>query len=425
MANKSHFPSLKGQLIVREASGKIKQIHNIKENLGEAKIIATIREQDGTLVSKQDIAFGSFVDNFPKMLLANFEELGSGAAVLMKATDASTAYAKSVVVTNAANDSTHGIIVGKNDNTTGYISSSSASLVSGANYALRFQIAEGTGTDQLTHGACTMDYTFGTGTLDFTRTFTNDGTASITVKEIGIAGAIGGKNYLLVRDIHESVSFPYESAGTSANISLSVGAAQVLTITYSFGISDTDGMVDGWLGVMASLMSGAAANTGTIDLPALGGGATSSAIASVDFVANPTYTDWKGASTAKNQGFVIGTDESYTNRAEWYMADLDNTVDYELQTTGEITTGSLDVSNTVGDWKIYETYIGASRIFRNSSGSLITLYEGGIVLEGSATTARVPIIRFKFASQNGVVLNDAESVQMILKIAFVQDAESR
>lgn len=418
MANNSHFPTLEGELIVRQANGEIKQRLNINEEAGVGEIIVKVLNSDGSLDKEQKFPFRSFVNNTAKMMLASFDELTTGASVLMKATDGTTGYARQADVVAAANDSTYGIIVGTDANQSGYIAAIRASQVSADDYALRFQCVEGTSANQFTHSAVTPAYTNGNGLFSFSRTFTNGSGATIVVGEIGIVGYDGSKNYLFSRDVDESVQFPYELTGNIAPLSLSVGAAQILSITYNFQIGDNSGLLNGFLGTLASTWTGGAQTVPTCQVN------TSVSSASVDFYANPLYKSWKGAAAAEDVGLLVGDGTASTSRSEFALLNIDQDLTHAEQAAGAITTptgGYELVSNNNGDWRVYKTYVGTSRVFTNATGSSIILYEGALALAGSASTARVPIVRFKFPSK--VTLGDTESLEFILKIAMISGVE--
>jgi hypothetical protein len=73
-------------------------------------------------------------------------------------------------------------------------------------YALEAQIAEGTGTDQLNYGACTVGAVTVDGnisTVSVSRSFTNNSGADITISEVGlIVQPRYGTGYILItRDV--------------------------------------------------------------------------------------------------------------------------------------------------------------------------------------------------------------------------------
>jgi hypothetical protein len=94
----------------------------------------------------------------------------------------------------AAGSSAYGIVVGTSD-----------TPVTRDDYRLGSQISHGTGTGQLTYGAVSIDapITYGTGYLiRIIRVFTNNSSADVTVKEIGLYSYWAGSYYFcIIRDV--------------------------------------------------------------------------------------------------------------------------------------------------------------------------------------------------------------------------------
>jgi len=410
--NNSHFPALEGELIVRGVDGSIREKHIIGEMpLGKGTIIATVTNPEGQIVSEDRRPFRSFVNNMALMMLNAFE----GATENMIDTSNATANTDSVDVQSSANDDTHGIQVGRNTATGTYLSGM-AETVNKADYALRQQCEEGTGVNELTHGATVFAYTNGLSYMSLTRTFTNSSAAQIDVKEIAITGDSGSNKFMLSRDIDESVEVPWVSNGVLTKLDYQIAIGNVLTIVYLFEIADSDGLLNSFLGFMASLMTQAAALVNTCDINTSG-----SVGVSVDFHTNPTYALWSAAGAADDQGFLVGTNTVGTDRAEYELLNIEQTVTYAAQDTGTLTYpavgGRIVVSNNNYDFEVYKTFVTSTRVFTNGTGSAVTLEEGAIALAGSATNARVPIIRFKFPAQ--VQLNTLEALEMTLKISMI------
>lgn len=108
---------------------------------------------------------------------------------------------------------THGIRVGQSD-----------MPVSPTQFKLYIPIEEGTGSNQLNHGATTIDslsISDNTITLRIIRTFTNNSPASITVREIGLFALVCYTNlspyytsFMLARDVISPVTIPVGSTLT-------------------------------------------------------------------------------------------------------------------------------------------------------------------------------------------------------------------
>jgi len=420
MANNSHFPSLEGTLTVLFEDGRVKERHELNKISGRGEITAQVHDPEGNLVSEQVFPFQSFVANMAKILLASFEEITAADTTVQTIDTAGAgAYTRGVDCTGPANDDTYGIIVGANDSGTGYLPAMSTS-VNRDDYNLRRQFAEGTGTDEFTHGLTAITYTNGNPSFVMSRTFTNGSGATITVKELGVVGDDTAAQVMVVRDTIEDVVFPYSKTGNTANITVTVPDTNVLTVTYSFSVDDADGILNGWLGMVASTLEGGAQTCGTVEIN------TSSTNTSLDFYANPAYKDWKAAGAVEDQGFLVGTGTASTSRSAYQLMNNEQTVTHNAQTAGTITyptpNGYDSVSNNNGDWYVYKVYVGATRSFTNTTGSAIALTEGSIVVEGSGSTVRVPIVRFKFPST--ITLNDTETLSMDLKISMITTSKT-
>ena len=109
-----------------------------------------------------------------------------------------------LTATGPANDATQGIVVG-----------TGVTAIDIADDSLTTQIAEGTGSGQLTHNLQTMDSQVETGTgqawFDITRTFTNGSGATIKVYEMGIYavnGQAAADDVCLMHDVITPVYVP-------------------------------------------------------------------------------------------------------------------------------------------------------------------------------------------------------------------------
>lgn len=418
MVNNNHFPGLEGELVVRRADGSIKETQIINQSLGKGTITAKIEDKDGNFISETKLPFRSFVDNMALMLLNSFE----GATNSMVDTAGATANCKEALCTAAAADDTQGIVVGLNDSNIGYLPAM-AVTVDKADYALRRQSTEGTSVNKLTHGASTLSYTQGNGEFTLSRTFTNGTLATVIIKEIGIVGDDGSNNFLLSRDVDESVEFPFESTGNLTPLSLSIPVASVLTVTYNFEVADADGLLNNFLGVMASTMTQAAQNVSTVEV-----NVGSAGTVSVDFSnPNEAYKLWTAAAGLETAGFLVGDGTTSTSRTAYQLMNIEQALTHAEQVTGTITypdvAGREIVSNDNDDWAVYKTRVQATRTFTNGTASAIDLEEGAIVLAGSAVAARVPIVRFKFPAK--ITLNAAEALEMTLRISMITNVKAK
>ena len=422
----NHAPQLGVTLEHYDAEGNLKNVivNNVPVQQ-DYKVTTTVKNADGSIASTQEIPFKSFTRNFA--LINNYLLFGIDNATTIKTTSnaAPSATINTMDVLAAANEDAYGIVVGLNDYTAGALASVGA-YVSGKDYALKHQIAEGTSAGQLTHGATTGDtYSIGEVKFTLTRTFVNDTAASITVGEVGLIGVDNTTDYvLLARDVQKE---------DYSTIAVAVGVGQTLEVKYTINLGSIDWeytyggganqvLNQNLLGIWRSHMSGTAQNMVDTD------GQTSS----VDFSANPTYALTTAPAATTSYGVIVASNASGSVLHTNYNIFLQNTTlthsgHTALASLSAITAGTavtgVEAYTTLNNVRqdsiqknVYAMAIGTQRDFKNETATSVVLNRIGLVAAGSGASARALLA--EAALTTPVTLANLETLRVKLYINF-------
>ena len=424
MKNRSHFPGLEGEFTLYDKYGKVKDKYPLEPiQLGKGEISIKVLKADGTIREERTFPMKSFVRNLVRMLHAGYEQDVVSAQYQLKAIDGTLANIQQMDVVAAINDDAYGIIVGDNTTGSGYEPSIRADIRQ-TDWTLRRAIPEGVGAGQLTHSVTTTsNLVSAEGKFTVTRSFDNGSGGTITVGEIGLAGAEGGKNYLICRDVDDEVIYDNGSPITISPLSIDILNTETLQVTYTFSIADNTGLLNNWLLMLYSSITGAGSvSVFAEDLTSSGGGS-----ASVDFYTNPTYKDWRAAAAAEDSGmiFFYQAGAPAMSRSQQF-GDYDYIVDlvtYQSQASIdpedylEVVTDSL--SNQFNTYKVRQ---GAERLIKNETGSVIKVNTALLYMDGTANTARIAILRVVFSE---IALNSLESLKLTLRNTYTCGTEPR
>lgn len=143
----------------------------------------------------------SFVAAFTQFLSIQMTQVAANVKRVDGTTASQSPYAGNYNIAAPAASSAYGIVAG-----------TGTTAVTPADNALATQIAQGTGSGQLAHGAVSFvapSSDSSTNYFSAQRVFTNSSGASITVNEIGIYSNLSGVVYhCLVRDVITAVTIP-------------------------------------------------------------------------------------------------------------------------------------------------------------------------------------------------------------------------
>jgi len=424
MKNRSHFPALEGEFTIYDANGKERDKFPLQPiQLGKGEITAKVLRVDGSVREERTFPMRSFVRNLVRMLHAGYEQDVVSAAYQLKATDGTLNNEQQMDIVAAVTDDSYGIIVGDNTTGSGYEPSIRAD-VRQDDWLLRRQIAEGTGAGQLSHSVTTTSNDVASeGKFTVTRSFDNDSGGTITVGEIGLAGTEGGKEYLICRDVDEDVIYDESSPITIVPLSIAINNTETLEVTYTFSIADNTGLLNNWLLMLYSSLTGAGnVSVFAEDLTSSGGGS-----ASVDFYTNVAYKDWTAAAAAEDSGIIFFYQASppAMSRSQQFgdYNYIEDSVTYQAQVSidpedySEVLTDSL--SNQFNTYKVRQ---GAERLVKNETGSAVDINVAIIYMDGTANTARIAIMRVTFTK---ITLNNLESLKLTLRNTFTCGTEPR
>ena len=189
------------QMEVRDAQGRL--VRRYRRHLGRSLVLQYLQH---------------FKTQLSHVAVATNKDTGGTNRTIDTPPNVGTGYLLSTV--DVGGEASRGIVVGSGSNAEAM-----------TDYALQTQIAHGTGSGQLSHGAETFGPTSESATqasFTFQRVFTNNSGASINVRETAIYGetdlsGAGTAYFCIVREVE------------SGNVA--VGALQTLTVTFTFTIT--------------------------------------------------------------------------------------------------------------------------------------------------------------------------------------------
>ncbi len=228
-----HNLSVNVNLSVYDKDGKlVSNIQPPKEvPVSEDHIDFLLKEANGVLIKKETISFKSFNRNFMGLLDYGF---GNRLSVSVTMSDGNKYnYGLGTMLESNApvSNSLYGILVG-----------TSSAPQSWLDYKLGGLCSTGKLTNQLQYGTMTpIDYVTSGSVKYFrsSRTFKNDWTASISVKEVGYMTkqTVLSRYMLISRDLVNFDDTPLD---------ITVDPGQVLEVVYNMGFDANDGWVDNW-----------------------------------------------------------------------------------------------------------------------------------------------------------------------------------
>lgn len=422
----NHAPQLGVTLEHYDAEGNLKNVivNNVPVQQ-DYKVTTIVKNSDGSIASTQEMPFKSFTRNFA--LINNFLLFGVDNALTIKTTSnaAPSATVNTMDVLAAANADTYGIVVGLNDYSSGALASI-GTYVSGKDYALKHQIAEGTGANQLTHGATTADtYSIGQVSFTLTRTFVNASSASITVGEVGLIGKDNTTDLvLLARDVQKQ---------DFSTIAVAVGVGQTLEVKYTINLGSIDWeytnggganqvLNQNLLGIWRSHMTGT--NSDLVE--------TDGTASQLAWYSYPAYSLTTAPAATTNYGVIVASNASGSVLHTNYNIFLQNTTlthsaHTALASASAITAGTavtgiepyVTLNNVREDSttkNVYAMAIGTQRDFKNETASSITLNRIGLAAAGSGTGVRALLA--EAALTTPVTLANLETLRVKLYINF-------
>lgn len=178
-----------------EQKQKERKVHGVK-----ALVRMVVKDPKGKIIHDSgDKPSHSFLIQFLEYIYAQFRYTGNFSATATDGTedlfyDAAQNNARHFRVDAAANDGTHGVVVGTGD-----------TAETNVDYTLETKIAEGGGAGQLTHGDTTVTAAAVVGAnvdLVVTRAFINGSGGAITVEEVGIyTKQVTPSYHCIIRDV--------------------------------------------------------------------------------------------------------------------------------------------------------------------------------------------------------------------------------
>ena len=240
----SHLMQLGMGIKQFDSSGSlIKEIHYPSKKHNNSSIEIKIHNKDGTLADCFKVPFHSFNRNFA---IGIFMALQQAQSNTITETDGSSYNPNQFYLWGAhsadspAGNSLYGIIPG-----------TGSSAVSSSDYKLEYQVPHGTGDNeldyQLTTPETTADYIGDSYGFSLTRQFINQGSTTITIREVEVYGNLwGATSYVML--CRDRLDFD------DVDINVNVGAGQTLTIRQNFYIDNTDGMTKYFIDYLAGTL---------------------------------------------------------------------------------------------------------------------------------------------------------------------------
>jgi hypothetical protein len=392
----THCPQIGYEVEIYDKDGVLKsKVANGSILMRDYKVIATVTDENGNQISKQEFPFQSYTYNFGRLMNNLLFEVDNTSLITNTSGSAIASEITKMNVMCTAAASTYGILVGLNDTTSGSLGAMNTySFVT--DWALKHQIIQGTTDGTMEYGAVTADtFYWGNGQLGFTRTFKNSGTTTITVKEVGLAATDGSSNYFLIaRDTNDKLNVA---------LSVAVAASQTLTVQYLFdnhsilqgdevagSLEET--MTENFLGMLHSLARGASSS----------GMNVSGASASIDYSTNATYCSAIAADGEGTYGVLIGRNDpdvvdtnDYATPSVCTEGTAANQVAYGATTALDIATVNTSVTNPRGisgttAKSIYSVRVGCQRDIQHPGTVTTTIGINSIymLIAGSGSSTR-------------------------------------
>jgi hypothetical protein len=228
-----HNLSVNVNLSVYDKDGKlVSNIQPPKEvSVSEDHIDFLLKEANGVLIKKETIPFKSFNRNFMGLLDYGFGNRLSVSVTMSDGTKYNYGLGTMLESNAPVSNSLYGILVG-----------TSSAPQSWLDYKLGGLCSTGKLTNQLQYGTTTpIDYVTSGSVKYFrsSRTFKNDWTASISVKEVGYMTkqTVLSKYMLISKDLVNFDDTPLD---------ITIDPGQVLEVVYNMGFDANDGWVDNW-----------------------------------------------------------------------------------------------------------------------------------------------------------------------------------
>jgi len=355
-----HNLSVTVNLSVYDKDGKlVSNIQPPKEiSVSEDHIDFLVREASGVLIKKETISFKSFNRNFMGLLDYGF---GIRPAIAVTMSDGSK-YSSNVgtmLESNApVSNSLYGILVG-----------TGSSPQSWLDYKLGGLCTSGILTRQLTYGSTTpLDYVTSGSVKYFrsSRTFKNDWSASISIKEVGYMTkqTVVNKYMLISRDLVNFDSTPLDIA---------IAPTQTLEVVYSMGFDTNDGWVNNWF----LLLSGSARLV-TQTYTAVGNVPYSVSHVSInqDYFYNIAFE-----SGVFPTGIAVGTSDVPVSMSDYNLGSIIN----HGTGSGELIYGNTTYVSAAESMVSQSINSNIIRKFINNSGNDIVIKEVGAIC-GAKTT---------------------------------------
>ncbi|MFA5396060.1 MAG: hypothetical protein WC346_08645 [Methanogenium sp.] len=228
-----HNLSVNVNLSVYDKDGKlVRNIQPPKEvSVSEDHIDFLLKEANGVLIKKETIPFKSFNRNFMGLLDYGFGNRLTVSVTMSDATKYNCGLGTMLESNAPVSNSLYGILVG-----------TSSAPQSWLDYKLGGLCSTGKATNQLQYGITTGLNYVTSGSVKYfcsSRTFKNDWTASISIKEVGYMTkqTVINKYMLISRDLVNFDDTPLD---------ITIDPGQVLEVVYSMGFDMNDGWVDNW-----------------------------------------------------------------------------------------------------------------------------------------------------------------------------------
>ena len=189
------------------------------------EIECEIRDKDGKLIKKTRQKADSLVKNFAGLLRGIMYGAANNVSTPVKDT---TGTIRNVPAVTASGHSIMNVAAGVNDDSYGLQVGTGDAPVTRDDYKLESKISHGSGSGQLLYGAVTVESVNGTppaSRFRIIRTFTNNTTETITVKEIGLV-CLHGWQYWTILIARDVLSTPQD-----------VPSGATLTVRYIFEVT--------------------------------------------------------------------------------------------------------------------------------------------------------------------------------------------
>lgn len=174
------------------ASSKHRPLTDVIQPLGS--ILVIVRTDTGIALRSLQIPMRSFVRNYWLLMHHLCSQASANSPTMVDTSGASNSSTNrfNFLTNAAAGVTTHGIRVGTSSTPHAY-----------TDHSLGAAVAHGTSDGQLSHGAVSVSYIEASGQGTVSRTLTNNGSVSLTLREVGLIATFpsSARHYLMIKDM--------------------------------------------------------------------------------------------------------------------------------------------------------------------------------------------------------------------------------